>query len=241
MGTERRLFATIGILAWLCMHATAHAQTTGLVIGPRVNPEDRSFEYRFAYDPGAERFNQRIHYQHSVSDRLRLRATAILNDSGASNEQRFRFLQLEAHHQFVKRTHGWNSAFQYQAQIPDGNDGPGSLRLAWANSFDVGKAWEFRAVGLATRAFGDNQPNGFRLETRASAARRFGRYEIGAQSFNVYGSTADFPSLSDQVHSAGPMARSRLGDSFILQLGALFGLTRGAPDANLRFLLQYQL
>lgn len=175
-----------------------------------------------------------------MRDDLRLRATAIFNNAGG--DQRFRYLQLEAHHHFARSAHGWNSGVQYQAQIPDGNDGPGRLRVAWANSFDVGENWELRAVGLIGREFGDQRARGLILETRGEAMRQLTRrVSFGVQSFNFYRSTAGPDAFNNQNHSLGPQLRSRLGRNAIIQVDALFGVSESAPDVNGRFLLQYRL
>lgn len=240
MRAKGRTVAAIAACAALLEGGEGLAQTTGLVVGPKVDPADRSFEYRIASAPREDRLNQRIHYQHSVSDRLRLRAGAVFNDGG-NGEQRFRSLLLESHYQFRKRAKGWNSGLQFQGVVPDGGDGPGRARLAWANSLDVAEAWELRLVGLAGREFGDRARDGVVLETRASATRVIGgSLNFGVHSFNDYGATGDVPAVSAQDHSIGPVLAGRAGD-FIFQLDALFGLTERAPDANLRFLLQWRL
>lgn len=219
---------------------SAFAQNTGGVSGPKVKSGDRSIGYRLAWAPDTDGFAHRLHYQHSVSDRLRFRIIAFQNNTGG--DLRFRSVRLETHYQIIKNRSGWNSAVQLQGLIPDGNDGPGRIRLAWINSFDVGEDWEVRASILGAHEIGDQAREGVWLETRSEATYGLGGgYRIGAQIFNNYNSTAEFGMWNNQRHAIGPVLKGRLGGRAGFQASALFGVTERSPDADLRLFLSYSL
>jgi len=218
----------------------ALAQNTGGVSGPKVKADDRSIGYRLAWAPDVDGFAHRLHYQHAVSDRLRFRIIGFQNN--ASGDLRFRSLRLETHFQFVKRKTGWNSAVQLQGLIPDGSDGPGRLRVAWINSFDVTENWEMRASLLGAREIGDQARDGVWVETRSETTYALGGgYRIGAQMFNNLNSPADFGAWKDQRHALGPVLKGALGRRAGFQASVLFGLSDRAPDADLRLFLSYSL
>lgn len=219
---------------------SALAQNTGGVSGPKVKSDDRSIGYRLAWAPDTDGFAHRLHYQHAVSDRLRFRIIALQNNGGG--DLRFRSVRLETHYQIIDNRSGWNSAVQLQGLIPDGNDGPGRIRLAWINSFDLTEDWEVRASLLGAREIGDQAREGVWLETRSEATYGLGGgYRIGAQMFNNYNSTAEFGTWDNQRHAIGPVLKGRLGARTGFQASALFGVTERSPDADLRLFLSYSL
>ncbi len=243
MRDEKRFALAIVLL--FCLNAlfeTVLAQNTGAVIGAKVKAGDRSFGYRaaVALDDGKDPFAHRLHYQHALTDRLRLRVIGFQNNRGG--DLRFRSVLLETHYQFVKNSTGWNSGVQLQGRLPDGNDGPGRFRIAWANSFEPAENWELRAVLLAAREFDDQAKDGVILETRTEATYALaGKTRFGAQMYNNYNTTAAFGDFEDQRHQLGPVIKGRIGGDVSYNLSALFGVSRRAPDADLRLFLTYSL
>ncbi len=230
--TKQNNFA-LAVVAALLSVSSAWAQSTGGVTGPKIKEDDRSVEYRIAYAPDRGVYTNRFHYQQALSDRFRLRAIAVQE----YGNPRFDFisLTLQAHYQVVKRKRGWNAGFQFQGVIPDGDSGPGLARVAFANSLDVGQAWELRLAGYAARQFGDAARSGALLETRSEATFALGAStRFGAQSFNVWGAAADFAPLGRQNHSAGPVFRAVLSEAVAIETSVPIGLTGAAPDVTLR-------
>ncbi len=234
------LVALLGATTALSFSADARAQIMGGVSGPKVTAGEQAVEYRVAWVSETGGFAHRLHYQHAVSDRLRFRIVALQNNAGG--DLRFRSAAIESQYQFIKNTHGWNSAIQLQGRVPDGNDGPGRVRIAWINSIDLAQDWEIRAVLLGAREIGDNARDGIWLETRSEATYNLGRsYHLGAQLFNSYNSTANMGNFNDQSHAVGPVLKGKLGKRAGFNLSALFGLSDRAPDTNLRLFVSYAL
>lgn len=232
------IVATLYIIAAGGVSAPVFAQNTSGVSGAKVKPGEKSIGYRLAYVPETEGFAHRLHYQQAVSDRLRLRI--IGNQKKTGGDLRFRSVDLEGLYQVVKDANGWNSAVELQGRIPDGNDGPGRVRIAWLNGFAPAEDWELRANIYAAREVGDRARDGMLLETRGEATYRFENgYRFGAQMFNSYNSTAAFGDFDDQKHAVGPVLKGKIGGDLKFEVSSLFGLSEAAPDATLRLFLSY--
>jgi len=222
-------------LAILMAHPAASAQSTGGVTGPKL-AAGQNIEYRIAFDPDRDQFAQRIHYQNTITNDLRLRAIFVsdFNDT----DFRVRSLTLQAHYQFQRAAEGWNAGLQFQGVIPDGNGGPGLARIAWANSLDIAHGGEVRLAGYAARQIGDFALPGVFLETRAELSFPAGQgARVGVQSFNEWGSTADFGRISSQSHRLGPLFRFALANGYTIETSAQIGITQGAPDTVFRMLI----
>ncbi len=222
--------------------APAAAQNVGGVFGPDVAPSISAIEARTAFAPatdgGEDGFTARIHYQRPVTDDLRLRAVIQGSDTGPGGFD-FRFAQFEAQWQFAEDdVAGWDGAVRFDARVADENGGPDLVSFNWTSDHPIGEAWFIRAIALASVQFGANGGEGLFLETRTGINRRLGpRWRIELQSFNVYGSTADFARLSDQSHSLGPAVTGSLGGGWSLQTGVLGGLTEPVADVDWRVFL----
>ena len=233
---------------WAALAATAsvfsadvYAQGTGTVASPVVRPGSSiSLATGIALDEGDEGYAQRIDYQKAVSENWRLRGIVFFNDRGSSF--RYRRLELEAMHQFASNQYGWNSAIQVRGRIPDGNDGPERIRVSWLNRWRLQDGPEFRAIGLASREFGNGRDAGLALESRFEATWRVpSGSRAGAQMFNRYNTTSDFGSFDDQRHSIGGVLKGSFNDQISYRVNALTGVSDAAADFELRFRLRFKL
>ena len=233
-----RRFAGV-VVAGAIFSTTSHAQGTGTVASPTIKEGAwLSVASGFAFDDGEEGYAGRIDYRYGVTDNLRLSAILFFNDRGGG-DFRYRRLAVETMYQFASSKRGWNSAIQFRGRIPDGNDGPARVRTAWLNRWRPSDDWDFRLIGLASRQFGDERRDGFILETRAEATYRIGAdTRFGAQVFNNYGSTADFPAFDDQRHSAGAVIKGPLTKNTSYRFNVLTGLSEAAPDVEIRLRLR---
>jgi len=221
--------------------ATASGQNTTGVFGPEVTPGERSAEVRVAFAPrsdGSEaRVASRIHYQHAVTDTLRLRAVLQGADRPGGSDFDFDFVQFEAQWQFLEdETHGWDSALRLDGQIAQ--DRADLTNLHWSNDVPLGESWVLRGILLAGFQIGDSRASGLFLQTRASLRYKLSpNYSLQVQVFNLYGSTANMPAGQNQNHSVGPAVAGKLGRGWSFEASTLFGVTRAAPDADLRLFL----
>ena len=216
------------------MNGLAAAQGTGTVASPVIKPGSAiSIAAAVAFDDDGEGYAHRVDYRHAVTDDLRLSAIVFYNDRGG--DYRYRRLALEAMHQFASSKQGWNSAIQIRGRLPDGNDGPGRIRLAWLNRWRPSPRSELRFIGLASREFGDDRRDGLALETRWEATwRTASETRVGAQLFNRYNSTSAFRSFDTQRHSAGGVVKGALTESLSYRINALAGVSAAAADYEIR-------
>lgn len=225
------------------LHGAAHAQGTGAVSSPVVKPgASISLAGGIAIEDNDDNgFAQRIDYRHTVTDGFRVGALLSFDDRGG-RDFRYRRLTLETTYQFASRERGWNSAIQFRGRIPDGNDGPGRVRVAWLNRWRFDNDTELRLMGIASRDFGANRDNGFVLETRGEVTWRVAtQTRVGAQLFNRFGSTAGFGSFASQRHSVGAVTKGNLTKKISYRVNALAGLSPAATDLEFRASLQLAL
>nr|WP_070959911.1 hypothetical protein [Hyphomonas sp. Mor2] len=219
----------------------AAAQGTGTVSSPVIKPGSSiSVAAGLAFEDEDEGFAHRMDYRHAVSDRWRVSAIVFFNDR--SGDYRYRRLALEAMHQFAASETGWNSAVQVRGRLPDGNDGPGRVRVAWLNRWRPTNGPELRLIGLASQEIGDDRRDGIALETRGEATWKIGSdTRLGAQVFNRYNTTADFGSFETQSHSVGGVIKGALTDRISYRVNALTGMSEAAADFELRVRLRVAL
>lgn len=211
------------------------AQSTGTVASPVIKPGAFiGLSAAMAVEDGEESFAYRLGYRNAVRDNLRLSAMAFIQDRTGS--YRYRRLAVEAMRPLVTHTHDWHSALQIRGYIPDGQDGPARLRVAWLNRWRPVYGGELRLIGLASHEFGRDSRPGLFLETRGEATWRLGRdTRLGIQLFNRYNSTAKFGAFDTQRHSAGAVIKGALSPYIRYRVNALTGLSSQARDIELRF------
>lgn len=219
----------------------ATAQRTSTVASPVIKPGTSvSFAAGIAVEEAEEGYAHRFDVRHALSDRWQVRAMAAYNDRGG--DYRYRRFALEAMRQFASSQTGWNSAIQVRGRLPDGNDGPGRVRVAWLNGWRSEAGTELRLLGLASQEFGDERRNGLALETRAEASWPLaGGTRIGAQLFNRFNRTSRFGSFKTQQHSVGGVFKGDLTETVSYRVNALTGLSHAAADFELRFSLRLKL
>ena len=233
--------ALLGLAFLLASQPLASAQNVGGVFGPEVTPGSRALEFRTAFAPPSDgrpgRITNRLHYQQSVTDNLRLRAVVQGGDTNTSGFD-FDLVQFEAQYQFVEdEDAGFDSAVRLDLLIND-KGSPNLVSLNWTNDVPLGGGWTARALVLAQVQFGDNRNDGLFLQTRSSLRYQVNpRYNLQVQVFNAYGSTDDFPSFRDQSHSIGPAIAFKIGQGWSVEASTLFGLTNATADADFRVFL----
>lgn len=228
-------------LVFLSSYGSAAGQGTGTVASPVIKPGSSiSLAAAAAFEDDAEGFAHRMDYRRSVSDRWRVGAILFFNDRGG--DYRYRRLAAEAMYQFASSETGWNSAIQIRARVADGNDGPGRVRVAWLNRWRTVNGPELRLIGLASQEVGDGRSDGLALETRGEATWRFGSdVRAGAQVFNRYNTTEAFGSFATQRHSIGGVVKGSISEKLSYRVNVLGGLSKAAPDVEVRLRLRFTL
>lgn len=222
--------------AFACLPAPAVAQNLGGVFGPVVKEGHASAQYRAGYEPDAERFGQRVHYQQAVSPDLMLRGVLQMRENTRGGID-FDNIGAEAFLQLSDDDAPWRTGLRFDARIRD-DDRAHTLGVNWTNEWSVNEKVRTRAVLLTSVQAGDNAQSGVFLQTRGQVnyALRSGR-AVGLDVFSAYGSTDDFADFEDQSHEAGPYISTPVSNKWSLRASMLFGLTRGSPDSNLKLWL----
>jgi len=239
-------FACGAALATLTLSATARAQSLAAVPHPDVRRGEMAFDYRAGYalpdDGRSARFGQRFHAQKALSGALRFRLL-VQQGERADGVVATQFVSPQIQLQVVEseKSGGWDSAFRLDGFIPiDGR--PGRARLGFFNAVDLGGGVEARSTMFVAREIGDHAAPGVQLEAREELSfAATERTRIGAQLFHSLNSTAHFGDFDEQRHQAALFARSRITRRLGVEGAWLFGLSKAAPDADLRVILTYSL
>lgn len=237
-----RLKTAIALAAVTLLVPCALAQSVSSVPGAEVSAGEQSWEYRIGFaddaDDGA-RLTQRLHYQRSLSDRLRLRAVVLGSDAETGRFE-LAHVQGEIHWQLVERTAtGYASGVRFEGRLTESDDGADRLGVVWVNQWTRDDAWQVRASLHANQEIGAQGRDGVNLSARARLSHPFGDgFHAGLEAYSGFGNTAlGIGSFKTQSHQAGPVVGGRMTGSWGWSAVALFGLSDAATDADLRLRL----
>jgi hypothetical protein len=227
------------ILFFFCN--TALAQTTGSIYGSTITAGQQGIEYRMAFVPDdgetPSYFSQRVHYQKSVNNNIRLRAL-IQGSDKTSGDIELDLIQAELLWQFRSRaSHGWDSALRFDARLNQ-NNGADRFALNWSSQLDFAERWRARFIALTARELGSKARSGVAFQTRGQIS--YGLQSgprIALEMFNSYGRTPSFGSFKTQRHQIGPAIIGRFENGLTYTVGALFGVSASASDFDLRIFL----
>lgn len=221
----------------LLMPAAAHAQNISGVAGPIISEGEKSAQFRIALDPDTDEVVQRLHYQQSVNSKVRLRLQ-LQSRSGPDEAIEADFIQGQLWVQLSPDDEGENKRFWHTGVRLDVRleaDGPpGRAALNWTNQFRISDDVSARFFLQGAVQIGDGAVDGVLLQTRSHLNVRLKDGAVGIEQFNTLGSTSNLPSFNDQSHQIGPYGSVSLGGGWSLFGSALFGVTRGADDMNIR-------
>lgn len=218
----------------LCMLVSpSYAGNVAGVFGPVVNEGQKLFQHRLGFDVDSDQLVQRLHYQQSLNDDVRLRGVIQARETAGSDVD-YDFFQGELWWQLDDLSSNWKHALRFDFRITD--DGrPGLLAASWTNQFNWSKKWKSTALILGSVDVGDGARSGVFLQTRADIVTKLnGGWSVGAELFSSYGSTIDFASFDDQSHQIGPVLKGKLGNGWSFSSGVLFGVSDASQDENLR-------
>ncbi len=241
-------------VALLALAAPAHAQFTGGVFPPTVNEGASQLEYRIAVDPdgplGKTQVAQRLHYQASLSDKFQLRgvvATRTIfeieeNTDGFDLETDtifdFDFVQAELTWQITPDDRKWQTGLRFDGRIKD--NGPEQVGVNWTNQWSFDDGWQARAILLTSVRENESVFDDLGLSARGQLTKRIDSGQtLGLQLYSSLGTPSNFRPLSNSGSTAaGPFAVFPIGgDGVYVRTGALFGLSDGSRDTQLRLWL----
>lgn len=216
------------------------AQNTSSVFSPNVTKGASDVEYRLGYEPEGDALAQRIHYQYGITDTLRLRGIVQFNQSDTESFG-FQYFRQETQWQFLKEAvDGWDSALRFEIQIPDNSHLPYRARLGWTGLVNLDENWQLRGNALLGKEFGPDRDPGFGPEGRAQISRKLNKHiRLAVDWFGDFNDTEDIGSYEEQEHQLGPLLKVKAGDGWSANIGALWGISRAAPNIEYRFILTY--
>ncbi|MEO0575026.1 MAG: hypothetical protein AAF004_06145 [Pseudomonadota bacterium] len=221
------------LAALLLLSSGVHAQNLAGVFPPGFGSEHESAQYRVAYDPDSDATAHRLHFQKSINDAFLWR---VIGQARKSDAQQLDFDKFTAE-LFWNLSSGdspWQQGIRFDAAVfTEGR--PGSLAANWTGQYVGSERWRFRTNVLAAVQVGDGRQSGVFLQTRAEVLYRLsGGRNVGLHHYGVYGSSDDLRGIKEQGHQLGPFADVPLVGRWRLFGSALFGLTDGSPDMNLK-------
>ena len=216
---------------------SANAQNIAGVPGPVIKEGERSAQFRLAFDPDTDELVQRLHYQQSLNSKVRWRIQ-LQSRSGPAETIEADFVQGQLWLQLTpdnsddtKRL--WHSGVRLDLRL-EADGPPGRAAINWTNQFQLSKTVSARFFVQGAVQIGDGAVDGVLLQGRSHLNWQLNDAAIGIEQFNTFGATSNLPSFSDQSHLIGPYARIPLGNGWSLFGSALFGITLGSDNANLR-------
>lgn len=243
---QRLGFACVAAGLVFTLPTAARAQSLSAVPHPDVRRGETTFDYRAGYAPPDDgrsaRFGQRFHVQKALNGALRLRLL-VQQGERADGVVATQFISPQIQLQLIEseKSGQWDSALRLDGFIPiDGR--PGRVRLGFFNALDLGGGVEARSTMFVAREIGDHAAPGVQLEAREELSfAATERTRAGVQLFHGLNSTAHLGDFDEQRHQLGVFARSKVTRHLGVEGGWLFGLSRAAPDADLRVILTYSL
>jgi hypothetical protein len=231
-----RYLLPVFILAFI-FFITNHALANNSgVLGPNVDPDDRSIQFRTALeladnDSQSDLWAYRIHYQHSFNDTFRGRVLMQYRDI---NGFEYDFARAELLYNFKKRGFGetWSSALRFDLRTRRGSRSE-EFAINWANQWDFANSYRARAIIIVNKLLSNtNSRNDIVVQTRGSFSKKLENgLRVGLQMLNVHGEVGDLPSLSEQALFIGPAISGSLG-RFQYEFRYLNGITDVVRNNN---------
>ena len=217
----------------------AYASSTSGIHGPGVDPTDRSVQVRLGFSPadtssGQDFWAYRLHYQHSLNDKFRVRVVTQFRDRGRFE---YDFARTEFLYQFVKANQSiWSSGIRLDVRTRRGSRAE-DMTVHWTNQWDLSDNWQARGIILAGTQIGSNKTSsGTTLGTRFGLSKKLEQVRVGVELYNNLGRVGDFGSFNDQDHQFGPFVSGKIA-GMTVSFRYLAGLSDGSRDHDfgLRF------
>lgn len=242
MVTEKKMIkksAKLALVGLLVVSFNSQSANTSGVHGPVVDANDRSMQYRFAFEPGedgaSDRTAHRFHYQHSLNESFRARIITQFRDQGDDLE--YDYLRAELLWHFKPRETGiWDSGVRFDIRTRKGSR-PELFSVNWTNQWNLSPKWRLRGILIGGWEFGGTAEGGTLLDARSSLTYKMDNgHRIGIESFSEFGKISDMGSFNEQEHQIGPVLSGKVA-GFSYQLGYLAGASDAASKHDVRFWL----
>lgn len=210
------------------------AGNTSSVFSPNVNPNDRSFEFRYANALGEgddpDNWAYRIHYQQAFNNDYRWRVVGQYRDTGTDTRFDAGRLELLWQYQHAAKSNSNRDAGLRFDLVTRNNDRPDYLGINWPNQWQLTDKLKLNAILISRVQIGENKRAGLFMYSRYKATYKLDNGQsIALESFFNHGSTNDNPTFNERSQQVGVATSGKLGE-FKYKLGYLRGVSSRAPD-----------
>lgn len=228
------------VIMLMAMPFAAQAQNVSGVPSPIIRAGEKSAQFRLGLDPDSEELVQRLEYQQSVDDKVRLRLQ-LQTRSGPDNTIEADFVQGQIWVQLTdddtqQSQRLWHSGVRLDLRV-EADGPPGRAALNWINEFRLSDDISARFFLQGAVQIGNGAADGIILQSRSRLNYQLDGGGAGIEQFNGFGATGNLPAFADQSHQIGPYGNIALGGGWSLFGSALFGITRGTDDMNIRLFI----
>lgn len=227
--------------------SSSQALATKKVYSPYVEKGELEFEYRgnYTYDndrskDGEQENKFAVGYGFTDYWFTELYAE-IKNPAGDNQPYDFEAIEWENKFQLTQQGEYWldlGLLAEYEYAVED-KDAPDEIKVLALVQKDIGKFSNVLNIGLEKQV-GENSDEGFvGLVSWSTRYRWMPELEPGFEIHSNFGEIDDDVPYSEQEHQVGPVLYGNLGHGIKYDVGYLFGVSRGAPDGELKFLIEY--
>lgn len=236
---SRRWMVAPLFLAVVMVAGSAFA--TKKVYGPMVEHRELEFEARgnYDFDDDADGLrSQKYAVGYGLFEKLFVEVYGEIEKEG-EDEYEFESVELAARYQLFEQGERWVDAGLYGAyEIGlEGHVDKVEAKLLLQKQF----AQVVNSANIIfERTVGDGSTNDLATGLAWSSRYRLSRnFEPGVEYHGGFGPVQDFAAFDEQSHLVGPVFYGKVG-SFKYDVGYLVGISDGAPDGMLKWIIEYE-
>ncbi|MGH1399020.1 MAG: hypothetical protein ACRBCT_07390 [Alphaproteobacteria bacterium] len=182
-------------------------------------------------------FEQAFEFGYGVTDSFGIEAGIEFEDT-PDEDFEAKKIEVEATFQFTEKGDYYIDSgvkFEYAHNLQGGNDEVGA-KLLLAKGYD--KFYHGANIGVETEIGDDADERG---EWALGWKSKYKHHENFNPGFEYYADFGDgTKDYEDQKHLIGPVAYGDIMHGVEYEAGVLFGISEAAPDAALKFILEYE-
>jgi hypothetical protein len=225
--------------------SAAQASTTGAVGSPKVSKGKTDVEARVGYSTDEngsgddERLRSRVHIDHGFTEYYAARLV-VAQDKRRGDSYEHDAVTFENRFYVAKAADlGFDFGVRASYTLKDGDKKPDAVTVGLYEL--VPFSWgEVRANQIFKHEVGEDSTSGLNAELRFQAVADVAAdHRLGVESFHNFGNLRYLSGYSDQQHTIGPVLKGSLAKDVKYETGYRVGVSKGAPDHNLKFIVNY--
>ncbi len=234
------------VISGMLFPTDGHA--TKKVYSPYVEKGELELEYRGGrvFDDDADKDGKQKHkvaVGYGVTDRWFTEVYGELEKSGAAGSAfEFAALEWENRFQIFEPGERWLDLGFYAAyEISLEEDHADKAEVKMLLAKDTGKFTHLANL-ILEKQIGAHSDEGTEAGIAWSSRYRYSHLiEPGFEIHSNFGELSENKSFDEQSHQAGPVFYGSLPGGFHYDIGYLFGLSDGAPDGELKSIIEYEM